>query len=88
MAPASICSASGRSSEQLPLPVKPRFMGYSSAALSIIEMFQGPGVEVTALVPSAGPVPPPIVVVTPEYRGAVDLLRADEVDSACPGRLR
>ena len=29
-------------------------------------MFHGPGVEVTAFVPSAGPVPPPIIVVTPE----------------------
>ena len=28
-------------------------------------MFQGPGVHVVALVPSAGPVPPPIIVVVP-----------------------
>ena len=28
-------------------------------------MFHGPGVQVVALVPVAGPVPPPIMVVTP-----------------------
>ena len=28
-------------------------------------MFQGPGVEVTAFVPSTGPVPPPTNVVIP-----------------------
>jgi hypothetical protein len=28
-------------------------------------MFQAPGVQVVALVPSAGPVPPPIIVVMP-----------------------
>ena len=51
--------------EQFPLARNPRFIGYSSAALSIMPMFQAPGVEVTALVPSAGPVPPPIMVVMP-----------------------
>jgi hypothetical protein len=30
------------------------------------QMCQGPGVQVVALVPVAGPVPPPIMVVTPE----------------------
>jgi len=29
-------------------------------------MFQAPGVHVVALVPVAGPVPPPIIVVIPE----------------------
>ena len=29
-------------------------------------MCQGPGVQVVALVPVAGPVPPPIMVVTPD----------------------
>ena len=43
-------------------------------------MFQGPGVQVVALVPAAGPVPPPIMVVRPRHHGVVDLLRADEVD--------
>ena len=43
-------------------------------------MFHGPGVQVVALVPVAGPVPPPIIVVTPRHQRLVDLLRADEVD--------
>ena len=32
----------------------------------ILRMFQAPGVQVVALVPVAGPVPPPISVVIPE----------------------
>ena len=67
IAPALTCSIRGFSSEQFPFPRKPKFIGYSSAALSIISMFHGPGVQVVAFVPSAGPVPPPIMVVTPEY---------------------
>ena len=43
-------------------------------------MFQAPGVQVVALVPAAGPVPPPIIVVTPRHQRVVDLLRADEVN--------
>ena len=35
-----------------------------------------------AKVPVAGPVPPPIMVVTPEYKRFVDLLRADEMNMA------
>ena len=45
-------------------------------------MCHGPGVQVVALVPVAGPVPPPIMVVTPESSALLDLLRADEVDVA------
>ena len=45
-------------------------------------MFSGPGVQVVASVPVAGPVPPPTMVVTPEGQRLVDLLRADEVDVA------
>ena len=67
MAPAFTCSISGASSEQFPFPRNPRFIGYSSAAFSIIRRFHGPGVQVVAFVPSAGPVPPPIIVVTPLY---------------------
>jgi hypothetical protein len=33
-------------------------------------MCQGPGVQVVALVPAAGPVPPPIIVVTPEVNAS------------------
>ena len=43
---------------------------------------QGPGVQVVAAVPVAGPVPPPIIVVMPEAQRLVDLLRADEMDVA------
>ena len=43
-------------------------------------MCHGPGVHVVANVPVAGPVPPPIIVVTPDIERFVDLLRADEVD--------
>ena len=43
-------------------------------------MFHAPGVHVVALVPVAGPVPPPISVVMPALMRLVDELRADEVD--------
>ena len=43
-------------------------------------MCRAPGVHVVALVPVAGPVPPPTNVVTPRRERLVDLLRADEVD--------
>ena len=66
MAPASTCSIKASGWAQLPLPVKPRFMGKASAAWSIRYIFHGPGVQVVALVPTAGPVPPPIIVVIPE----------------------
>ena len=49
-------------------------------ACSIRARCHGPGVHVVANVPVAGPVPPPIIVVTPEHQRFVDLLRADEVD--------
>ena len=51
-------------------------------------MFQAPGVQVVALVPVAGPVPPPSSVVRPEASAVFDLLRADEVDVACRCRRR
>ncbi len=66
IAPARICSRNGSGVEQLPLPRKPRFIGYSSAASSMRWRFQMPGVQVVALVPVAGPVPPPIMVVMPQ----------------------
>ena len=40
----------------------------------------GPGVQVVANVPVAGPVPPPIIVVMPRVERLVDLLRTDEMD--------
>ena len=65
MAPARTCSSSGVGRLTLPLPRKPRFIGNASAAASIACRCHGPGVQVVAAVPAAGPVPPPIMVVTP-----------------------
>ena len=65
LAPAAICSSRGAGSLALPLPSRPQLTGSGSAASSIRAMFHGPGVQVVALVPSAGPVPPPIIVVMP-----------------------
>lgn len=47
------------------LPVKPILIGKSSVDCSINCMWNGPGVQVVARVPSAGPVPPPTSVVIP-----------------------
>ena len=47
-------------------PRKPTFTGKSSAASSMRWIFQGPGVQVVAFVPVAGPVPPPSIVVIPD----------------------
>jgi hypothetical protein len=64
-APASICSISASGVDALPLPRKPKFIGRLSVASIIRCKFHAPGVHVVARVPSAGPVPPPIIVVTP-----------------------
>ena len=69
-APASICSTSPRGVEALPLPAKPRFMGKESAASIMRARCQGPGVQVVAKVPVAGPVPPPSMEVTPDMRAS------------------
>ena len=42
------------------------FIGKASIASIMRAMCQGPGVQVVASVPCAGPVPPPSMVVTPE----------------------
>ncbi len=47
-----------------------------------VDVPKAPGVHVVAFVPVAGPVPPPIMVVTPAESASYDLLRADEVDVA------
>ena len=65
IAPALICSCSAAGKLALPLPKKPRFIGKASAACIIRSMLKGPGVQVVAKVPVAGPVPPPSMVVTP-----------------------
>ena len=46
------------------------FMGKTSVACSIIFTCMGPGVQVVAHVPLAGPVPPPSMVVSPEERAS------------------
>ncbi len=43
-------------------------------------MFQGPGVQVVPLVPSVGPVPPPIWVVIPFESAEIRLLRRNHMD--------
>ncbi len=51
-------------------------------------MFHSPGVQVVALVPVAGPVPPPIIVVVPFDRASIDLLGRDEVNMAVDAARR
>ena len=48
------------------MPAKPRLTGKASAAWIMRPMCHGPGVQVVAKVPCAGPVPPPSIVVTPD----------------------
>ena len=62
------------------LAEKPRFMGSPSAAWIMRPICQGPACRWWRCVPSAGPVPPPSMVVTPDIQGFFDLLRADEMD--------
>ncbi len=64
-APARICSRNGSAVEPLPLPRYAMLTGNASAASIIRERWNAPGEQVVALVPSAGPVPPPTMVVTP-----------------------
>ena len=49
------------------MPAKARFIGNASAASIMRARCQGPGVQVVAAVPVAGPVPPPIIMVMPEF---------------------
>ncbi len=65
IAPAAICSSMPSGIDVLPLPRKPKFIGSPSVAASISSTWRDPGVQVVALVPVAGPVPPPMNVVTP-----------------------
>ncbi len=50
----------------LPLPSSPMLTGEKSSASKMRARCQAPGVIVVALVPSAGPVPPPTKVVIPD----------------------
>mmetsp|Transcript_10760 Transcript_10760/g.30227 ORF Transcript_10760/g.30227 Transcript_10760/m.30227 type:complete len:242 (+) Transcript_10760:880-1605(+) len=65
-APASMTSSRPSGRDVLPLPVNPKLRGRPSVAWSIIRKCCGPGVQVVAREPSAGPVPPPSRVVIPE----------------------
>ena len=56
---------SASSETVLPLPSSTMLTGQASVDSSIRARFHAPGVTVVALVPSAGPVPPPISVVMP-----------------------
>ena len=60
------------------MPAKPRLTGNASAAWIMRAMCQGPGVQVVALVPVAGPVPPPSIVVTPDISAS----------STCCGQMK
>jgi hypothetical protein len=68
--PASTCSCSASTPTVLPLPSSATLSGHSSSDSRIRATYQEPGVTVVALVPSAGPVPPAIQVVTPEPRAS------------------
>ena len=80
IAPPRICSTSPSGADELPLPVKPKFIGNASVASSISWMCPLPGVHVVALVPVAGPVPPPMNVVTPLASAVKICCGRDEVD--------
>ncbi|MNG28257.1 hypothetical protein D3C84_1134940 [compost metagenome] len=60
------------------MPSKPILIGNWSAAWSMRARYQGPEVQVVALVPVAGPVPPPIMVVMPEVSAS----------STCCGQMK
>ena len=65
MAPARIWAFRGPGTAACPLPRRPMFTGASEVASIMRWMCHSPGVMVVALVPSAGPVPPPMKVVVP-----------------------
>ena len=52
----------------LPLPSRTTLTGQPSRASSMRASYHAPGVTVVARVPSAGPVPPPMIVVMPAAR--------------------
>ncbi len=64
-APARSCSHRASALTVLPLPSSTMLTGQCAVAASIASSQKAPGVTVVALVPSAGPVPPPISVVIP-----------------------
>jgi len=81
-APARSCSHRASSWVVLPLPSRAKFTGHGSRASNIRARCQAPGVTVVALVPSAGPVPPPIRVVTPEP--SASWIDCGQIRCTCP----
>ena len=65
-APARTISSSASGREALPLAEISMFTGTESIAAIMRPICQGPGVQVVASVPCAGPVPPPSMVVMPD----------------------
>ena len=65
-APPSTISSSAAGSDALPLPDRPIFIGKASNDWIMRARCHGPGVQVVASVPCAGPVPPPSIVVMPD----------------------
>jgi hypothetical protein len=66
-APASTISTSASGRDALPLELSPILTGSPSTACNMRPICHAPGVQVVARVPWAGPVPPPSMVVTPEW---------------------
>ena len=66
----------------LPLPSSATLTGQRVERLEHPSEVPRPGVTVVAFVPSAGPVPPPMIVVMPDAERLVEDLRADQVDVA------
>ena len=65
----------------MPLPRKPRFIGKRFGRLQhAVRCSTARACRWWRWCPVAGPVPPPIIVVTPLHQRVVDLLRADEMD--------
>ena len=64
-APPRNCSHMPSALTVFPLPSSAMLTGHVSRDSSIRARCQAPGVTVVALLPSAGPVPPPIIVVMP-----------------------
>ena len=63
--PERTCSHNDSADTVFPLPSRATLTGQPSSDSNIRARFHGPGVTVVALVPSAGPVPPPTTVVIP-----------------------
>jgi hypothetical protein len=77
-APASTCSSSAAGQAGVALAEKAEIHRQALGRLQHAPQVPGPGVQVVALVPVAGPVPPPIIVVTPDISAS----------STCCGQMK